>query len=183
MSSTLLLNADFQPMELSPLSTLSWKESISAYYKDSIYIFKTHDNWKVRSPSIEFDLPSIIVAKMYHKRKSHAKLSRRNLFIRDDYRCQYCGVKFYHHELTFDHVIPRLHGGKSTWQNMVAACNHCNGKKGSRQDISPMRPPTRPTWHQIYQQSKCYKLTIPDPAWQEFLNWPADLLTIKTPVY
>jgi hypothetical protein len=66
---------------------------------------------------------------------------------------------------------------------MVAACNHCNGKKGSRQDISPMRPPTRPTWHQIYQQSKCYKLTIPDPAWQEFLNWPADLLTIKTPVY
>ena len=120
MSSTLLLNADFQPMELSPLSTLSWKESISAYYKDSIYIFKTHDNWKVRSPSIEFDVPSIIVAKMYHKRKSHAKLSRRNLFIRDDYRCQYCGVKFYHHELTFDHVIPRLHGGKSTWQNMAS---------------------------------------------------------------
>ena len=182
MSSTLLLNADFQPMEMSPLSVLSWRDSISAYYKDSVYILKTHDEWTVRSPSIEFQVPSILVAKVYHKRKTHAKLSRKNLYIRDDYRCQYCGVKFFYHELTFDHVTPRCDGGKSTWDNMVAACKHCNGKKGNRTDISPMRRPYTPSWHQIYSQSKCYKITIPDPAWQEFLKWPEDLLEIKLPV-
>jgi|SRR6056300_1227718 len=181
--STLLLNADFQPMEMSPFSILSWRESISAYFKDSVYVLKTHENWTVRSPSLELEVPSIVVAKQYHKRKSIAKLSRKNLFIRDDYRCQYCGVKFFHHELTFDHVIPRSHGGNSTWLNMVAACKNCNGKKSNRRDIQPMRRPFEPTYQQIYNQSKCYKITIPDPAWQEFLNWPEDLLEVKIPVY
>lgn len=180
--STLLLNADYQPMELSPLSVLSWRDSISAYYKDSVYVYKVHDNWTVRSPSLELEVPSIVINRQYIKRKQHAKLSRKNLFIRDDYCCQYCGVRFYTHELTFDHVVPRSHGGKSTWQNLVAACKHCNGKKGSRTDISPIRKPYQPSYQQIYNQSRCYKITIPDPAWQEFLKWPEELLEVKLPV-
>lgn len=181
--STLLLNADFQPMEMSPLSVLSWRDSISAYFKDSVYVLKTHDNWTVRSPSIELEVPSIIVSRQYTKRKSAAKLSRKNLFIRDNYRCQYCGVNFLHHELTFDHVVPRCNGGKSTWVNLVSACKSCNNRKGHRTDVHPIRKPYLPTYQQIYNQSKCYKITIPDPAWQEFLKWPEELLDIKTPVY
>ena len=130
--STLYLNADYQPMELSPLSVLSWRDSISAYFKDSVYIYKTHDNWLVRSPNLELEVPSIIVAKQFHKRKTNAKLSRKNLFIRDNYHCLYCNVRFYHHELTWDHVVPRSAGGKSNWDNIVAACKSCNWKKGSR---------------------------------------------------
>ena len=181
--STLYLNADYQPMELSPLSVLSWRDSISAYFKDSVYIYKTHDNWLVRSPNLELQVPSIIVAKQFHKRKTNAKLSRKNLFIRDNYHCQYCNVRFYHHELTWDHVVPRSAGGNSNWDNIVATCKSCKWKKGSRRDVGPVRKPYTPSWREIYNQSKCYKITIPDPAWQEFLNWPEELLEIKTPVY
>ncbi len=181
--STLYLNADFQPMELSPLSVLSWRDSISAYFKDSVYIYKTHDNWMVRSPNLQLEVPSIVVAKQYHKRKTNAKLSRKNLFIRDNYQCQYCNVRFYHHELTWDHVVPRSAGGKGNWNNIVAACKSCNWKKGSRQDITPVRKTYTPSWREIYNQSKCYTITIHDPAWQEILDWPEELLTIKAPVY
>lgn len=179
MSSTLLLNADYTPMELSPISLLSWRESIRAYYTNSISILKTYDHWRVRSPSIEFEVPSIVVSNHYHKRNNYAKLTRKNLFVRDEYRCQYCGVKFYYHELTFDHVLPRSHGGDSSWENMVACCKSCNHKKGNNPKILPIKRPHRPTWHEIYNQSKCYRITIPDPAWQEFLQWPEELLEIK----
>ena len=105
------------------------------------------------------------------------------MFIRDNYQCQYCNVRFYHHELTWDHVVPRSAGGKGNWNNIVAACKSCNWRKGSRQDITPVRKPYTPSWREIYNQSKCYRITIPDPAWQEFLDWPEELLTIKAPVY
>lgn len=179
---TLLLNADYMPMELSPLSVISWKDGMRAYFSDSMYILKTYDDWVVHSPSTEFKVPSIVVSNRFQKRKEYAPLNRKNLYIRDEYRCQYCGVRFTYRELTYDHVTPRALGGISSWDNLVAACKHCNNKKGHALRMKPMRKPYQPTWHQIYNQSKCYKLIIPDPAWQEYLDWPSDLLEIKVPV-
>lgn len=170
------------PMELSPLSVIGWKESMRAYFTDGMYVIKTYDDWVVRSPSVEYKVPSIVVSSHYQKRKEFAPLNRRNLYLRDNYRCQYCGVNFTYRELTYDHVIPRANGGGSSWDNLVAACKHCNGTKGHATKMKPMNKPYRPTWHQIYNQSKCYKLTIPDPAWQEFLEWPDDLLEVNIPV-
>ena len=182
MGSTLLLNADCSPMEMAPLSVLSWRDGVRAYWNDSYYILKTYDDWKVNSPNLQFDVPSIVVSKVYRKPQEFAKLSRKNILIRDQYRCQYCGIVFHNHELTLDHVHPRSHGGKSTWENLVTACKPCNWTKSNKLNIQPMRTPRRPSYHEIYNQSKCYRITIPDPAWQEFLNWPEDLLDIKTTV-
>lgn len=179
---TLLLNADFTPLETSPLSVLEWKDSIRAYFTDNLYILKTHDNWVVRSPNTEYAVPSIVVSRYFMKKKEYARLGRKNLYIRDRYTCQYCNVQFHGHELTFDHVVPKASGGKSTWENMVASCRPCNNKKGHRVDISPLRKPYRPTYHEIYNQAKCYMLTIPDPAWQDYLNWPEHLLQVKLPI-
>lgn len=176
--SVLLLNSDAQPINLLPLSTIGWQDAVKSYFQDKVKIIKSYENRILHSADFEMEMPSIVILNRYHKQPDRAKLSRRTLFIRDDYRCQYCGVKFYHHELTFDHVLPKAYGGKSSWTNMVASCKPCNTKKGCRQDIQPMKPPVRPSWRQIYNQSKCYKITIPDPAWQDFLSWPEELVHI-----
>ena len=76
------------------------------------------------------------------------KFSRKNVFIRDRYTCQYCGEKPARPLLTIDHVVPKKHNGPETWENLVAACVTCNARKGDRPleqaGLSLMRKPKRP---------------------------------------
>lgn len=60
------------------------------------------------------------------------KFSRENVYARDHGRCQYCGLAVARPESTYDHVVPRAHGGLTTWQNVVIACMPCNQRKGGR---------------------------------------------------
>jgi 5-methylcytosine-specific restriction endonuclease McrA len=78
-------------------------------------------------------LPSPSVLKLrHHVRRPlpQLRLSRRSVFARDDYQCQYCGVAG--RDLTIDHVIPKRLGGKASWENLVACCRRCNAKKGDK---------------------------------------------------
>jgi 5-methylcytosine-specific restriction endonuclease McrA len=59
-------------------------------------------------------------------------VSKKNIYLRDDHCCQYCGVKKHGSELTLDHIMPRSRGGKNTWENLVTACKPCNGRKDDR---------------------------------------------------
>jgi 5-methylcytosine-specific restriction endonuclease McrA len=178
--STLLLNADYTPMQVSPLSTLNWQEAMRVYFCDKYQIVKMHNNWKVRSADTSWEVPSIVSVTDYQRQPTYAKLTRKNVFIRDQYRCQYCGIVFLSHELTFDHVVPRRDGGRTTWTNISTACKSCNHKKGHSRDHTPMNKPWLPSFREIYNQSKCYNLTIPDPVWNDFLQWPEELLTVDT---
>jgi 5-methylcytosine-specific restriction endonuclease McrA len=85
---------------------------------------------------------------------STVTFSRRNIFKRDRYTCQYCGTQPGSEELTIDHVLPRSQGGMSSWQNCVLACVECNKRKADRtpeQAGMPLRRrPARPTWRPIY---------------------------------
>src|SRR3546814_13040982 len=74
-------------------------------------------------------LPSVVSLKTYIQPTRHPAFTRFNVFPRDRFECQYCSA---HHELTFDHVIPRAHGGETTWENVVAACSPCHLRKGSK---------------------------------------------------
>ncbi|MFY0534895.1 HNH endonuclease [Nannocystis pusilla] len=65
------------------------------------------------------------------------RFSRKNVYLRDNHRCQYCGVQYSDHELTLDHVVPRVDGGKTTWTNVVTACGACNRRKGGRTRSRP----------------------------------------------
>ncbi|GMH91395.1 hypothetical protein TL16_g12047 [Triparma laevis f. inornata] len=58
--------------------------------------------------------------------------TRRNIFLRDDYKCQYCSSKFAPRDLTLDHVVPRCEGGRLEWKNAVSCCRVCNGRKGCK---------------------------------------------------
>src|SRR3546814_7611917 len=82
---------------------------------------------EVHSPSWAMKIPSVIALKQYVKPSEYPAFTRFNLFLRDKFSCQYCGVT---NDLTFDHVVPRRQGGRTTWENVATACSPCNLKKG-----------------------------------------------------
>lgn len=87
----------------------------------------------IRSPSVVMKIPAVIRLVEYVKISYRSKaLSKKNIFLRDQYTCQYCGKKFDVKDLTLDHVLPKSRSGKSTWENLVTACKKCNVKKGDR---------------------------------------------------
>ena len=125
----LLLNGNGKPVSYFPLSTLDWKTAIKLIFTRNVVIVKNHEDWVVRSPSVEVEVPSIIMLKRFHKFQNYVKFSRSNVYLRDMYKCQYCLDIFDVNQLTLDHVIPRSKGGQTEWQNIVTCCKSCNTKK------------------------------------------------------
>ncbi|MFG6080436.1 HNH endonuclease [Paracoccus litorisediminis] len=140
----LVLNADFTPVSLFPVSFWDLKRTFSNVRKGRVMVLETYDR-VFRAAGITYPVPSVVALKDFIKKPDHVPFNRLNLFIRDDFRCQYCGTKHAPKDLTFDHVVPRAHGGRTNWENIVSACIHCNSRKGSRTDIRPMVMPTRPS--------------------------------------
>jgi len=171
--STLVLNADYRPMEYYPLSTMDWRDAVKACLSGKFTIVHSYEDWVVNSPSISMAVPSVIVSKEYYhldKLFGRVTLRKENIFLRDMYRCQYCGEFFGLSELTIDHVHPRSRGGKHEWTNVVTACNSCNQAKGNRLGITPLRKPFEPT---VFHLSACRiqrKGTILHPSWEQYLG-------------
>ncbi len=99
----LVLNADYRPLSYYPLSLWPWQEAVKAAWLDRVQIVAEYDE-VVRSPSTEIRIPSVVVLKDYVKPQKRVAFTRFNLFLRDEFSCQYCGAKG---DLTFDHVVPR----------------------------------------------------------------------------
>jgi len=96
-------------------------------------------------------VPRVLVLSVYDQiPKGVVRLSRRNIFLRDGYRCQYCGAAPPQRELNLDHVFPRSRGGPTTWENLVCCCRRCNLEKGGRTPeesaMRLLRRPRRPGW-------------------------------------
>ncbi|GAB4427782.1 MAG: HNH endonuclease [Bacteroidia bacterium] len=103
---------------------------------------------RLKSISSDFKFPSIIRLYRYiHIPYKKVNLSRQNIFKRDRNRCVYCGSK---DSLTIDHVLPRSHGGRDTWDNLVTACQKCNSRKGNmtpeQAGMEMLNPPFRPSF-------------------------------------
>ena len=101
----------------------------------------------IHTVSALFPRPSVIrMAYLIRRPRPRVKLSKREIFRRDDYRCQYCGQES--GRLTVDHVVPRRLGGLHSWENLVTACPACNRRKGSRSPVDAhmhlLRPPFEP---------------------------------------
>jgi 5-methylcytosine-specific restriction endonuclease McrA len=78
-------------------------------------------------------LPSVIRLLEFRKVPQHiSRLTRKNFYVRDHFRCQYCGVRFEPQDLTLDHVIPKSRGGPGSWENLVTCCKPCNRRKGNK---------------------------------------------------
>ncbi len=130
-----------------------------------------HD-W-VRTVRFQVAVPRIIRLLVYERLpRVEVKLNRRNLFARDQNRCQYCGRKFPTSELSVDHVVPRTQGGQTVWENLVCACVRCNVRKGGRTpaqaNMRLVAPPRRP------RRSPILTIKLSDAryaSWKQFVDF------------
>jgi len=119
----LVLNQDY-----SALTICSVEKAFILVYLQKAELVSESQTHRLRSIAAAFPMPSIIRLHRYvHLPYKGVILTRQNIFKRDGHRCQYCGL---HEDLTLDHVMPKSRGGKSSWDNLVAACRRCNAKKG-----------------------------------------------------
>jgi hypothetical protein len=103
------------------LSLWPWQETVKAVFLDRVNILSEYDR-VVHSPSFSMKLPSVIALKEFVPQERRPAFTRFNVFLRDRFRCQYCGDNMPAPDLTFDHVIPRSRGGRTNWENVVIAC-------------------------------------------------------------
>ena len=118
----LVLNADFRPLSYFPLSVWSWQDAVKAVFLDRVSVLSEYEH-EVRSPSVTMRLPSVIALKDYIPSARRPAFTRFNVFLRDGFCCQYCGSRWPTPDLTFDHVVPRSRGGRTTWRNVPPARN------------------------------------------------------------
>lgn len=170
MSHTLVLNADHRPLNYLPLSAVSWQDAVKLILLDRVIVLEEYTDWEVHSPSITLKVPSVIITKEYMNYKRTVRFSRKNLYLRDLYQCQYCFDRFPDHELTIDHVVPRAAGGKTSWENCVAACQQCNTRKGHKHML-PKRLPFKPEyWHLVGNKQGNMDAYIHHDSWRKYLD-------------
>lgn len=125
--SALVLTPWYQPHAIA-----TWHESVTAVLTKKANVLEEYDS-VIRSPSLTLRTPAVVVLRKHLSRmKNDVKFSRRNVYARDGHECQFCGREFAARELTYDHVLPRCRGGRTTWENIVTSCKKCNGRKGNR---------------------------------------------------
>ena len=156
-----VLNATYEPITI-----VSSKRALILYLEGKALIVEEHPELVVRSPSQTFPVPTSIVLKQFVKGRmvfrTKALLTQRNLFIRDQYTCQYCGRNKQQLRssefLTRDHVIPRHMGGRDIWENVVTCCNSCNNKKAYHllEDINMtlLKVPSAPTIFELWTRQQ-----------------------------
>ena len=130
-----------------------------------------HDEW-IRSVRAAILVPRVVRLLTYDRvPKRSVRLTRRNVYARDQNLCQYCGEHFPLGQLSIDHVMPRSRGGKTTWENVVASCTTCNTRKGNRTPLEArmnlLRRPVKPRSSPLLAD----KLRSPKYAsWRSFLG-------------
>ena len=176
----LVLNADFRPLSYFPLSLWSWQDAVKAVFLDRVNIVSQYER-TIRSPNFEMRLPSVIALKEFVPTERRPAFTRFNVFLRDRFHCQYCGEPFPTHELTFDHVIPRSRGGRTTWDNVVTACGSCNLLKGSRLPrecgMWPLVRARQPTTYLLQEHGRSFPPNYLHESWRDFLYWDSELET------
>ena len=174
----LVLNADYRPLSYFPLSTWNWQETIKAIFLDRVLALSHYDR-AVRSPSSVLLLPSVVALKEYIPQNRRPPFTRFNVFLRDRFSCQYCGDGRSASELTFDHLVPRSRGGRTSWSNVVAACTSCNLTKGSRLPqecgMHPLSKPRAPTTFELQERGRAFPPNFLHESWRDFLYWDTEL--------
>ena len=171
----LVLNADYRPLSYYPLSLWPWQDAVKAAWLNRVDIIAEYEE-VARSPSMEIRIPSVVVLRDYVKPQKKVAFTRFNLFLRDEFSCQYCTATS---DLTFDHVVPRASGGVTSWENVVAACSRCNLFKGSKSvrqaNMSLLKQPRQPASEQLRNMGRKFPPNYLHASWLDFLYWDAEL--------
>jgi len=159
-----------------PIRKVSWFRSISWVLSGRVELLAEYEDQSIASYSREFKTPAVVrytsknSATFFQRRG--VRFNRKNVWLRDNGSCQYCGKPLPQSDFTFDHVVPRNRGGTTTWENVVVCCRKCNQRKGSktleearmRLRSTPRRPKSLPTKPQFVQ----WEDSMPE-QWRTFL--------------
>lgn len=160
----LILNASFEPLHV-----CSVKRAIQLLMTEVAVRVEDADA-VLRTPTRAVPVPSVVRLSRYVRRPHRPRVAfnRRNLFRRDDHRCQYCGRRG--SDLTLDHVLPRSRGGPTSWDNVVACCRSCNAKKRDRTpDEADMHLERKPKAPRFVFSSAYGLIRDVDPIWKRYL--------------
>lgn len=135
------------------------------------------DEEKIRGASIALRVPRVIVLSFYERvPRLEVRFSRRNVFLRDKFVCQYCNKVFPESQLNLDHVIPRDKGGPTSWENIVTSCVRCNTQKANKLahevGLKLLTKPKAPRWRPLFG---LHENGVADESWRHFLE-PAGLI-------
>ncbi len=177
----LVLNRHWQPVGVTPVAravVMLWNDVARAVAPEDFSVYSWPE-WVrlaaepgtpiLRAARFAFRVPEVVCLNRYDRLPGAAvTFSRRNVARRDHLTCQYCGVQPGGDAITVDHVIPRAHGGPTSWTNCVAACVRCNARKGDRTpEQAGMRlrtRPSRPEWRPHFAASAGH-----GSSWAKFL--------------
>lgn len=180
MSETLVLAADY-----TPVGRISWQRAITLFYSNKVEIVDTYEDKDIRAATLVIKMPAVVrfLRALRSKRKA-IKFSRMNVYVRDHQKCQYCSQHVPLEDTTYDHVLPRSRGGKTTWDNVVIACMSCNQKKSNltpaEAGMKLKTPPVRPKSLPDARIRLVYRKGMPE-AWRAWLDEAADV--VKTAQY
>lgn len=133
------------------MQVVSWQRALVLFFQEKVEILEYYPVF-ARSIRSSFQLPSILRLKKYVRlnRRNYVRFCRENVYLRDNYTCQYCGESFSSKTLTLDHVVPASHNGGRNWTNVVTACRDCNQEKADRTPEGAGMPllsvPRTPNW-------------------------------------
>jgi len=169
---TLVLNQSYAPIKVVP-----WQRAVTLLFQDKAEVVEEYDE-DIRSTYLVIKMPAVVrLVNAFRRRKKPVKFSRINIYGRDKYRCQYCNTKVTLATGTYDHVVPRAQGGKTTWTNIVTCCVKCNGQKANRTPeqagitlkTRPIQPKSVPI-----QTIKLRQQNAPS-QWRDYLFWTGAL--------
>ena len=160
----LVLNQNYQP-----LNVCNVRRAVVLLGRDKAELL-INGRGEVHTPTLTFPAPSVIrLMALVRRPLLHRRLSRKELFTRDSYTCQYCGREA--KNLTLDHVIPRFRGGVHCWENVVTACIPCNHRKAGQTPkeagMELLREPRapRPNPYHLFR----HRVLLDE--WLEFIPW------------
>ncbi len=161
----LVLNSDYEPLNI-----CNTRRAVSLVFLGKVDVLH-EDGAILRTVTLEYRSPSVVRLRSHIKRpRPNLKLSRRSIFARDNYTCQYCGHRG--NDLTVDHIVPRRLAGDTSWDNLVCCCKRCNSKKGDKTLVQVGfmlgREPRRPKYVPFISLTK-FMSGAQNEVWRDYL--------------
>lgn len=171
-AAVLFLDQSFRPLRIE-----TWQRAIADVMLGKTEVIHYSGDRTIQGIGRTYPMPSVVrVLRNFKRDKIRLKFSRLNVYARDGFRCQFCGDQKASEHLTFDHVVPRSRGGKTTWENIVACCEPCNSAKANRTPgeagMKLLRDPKKPRYLPSIQVRGMTAASIP-AAWRDY--WGAAL--------
>lgn len=168
---TLVLSQSYEPVKI-----VSWQRAITLLFLNKVEVVEEYDR-DIKHTLVVIKMPAVVrLLEAFRRVKKPVKFSRVNIYGRDKFSCQYCGIKLTIAEGTYDHVLPRAQGGKTNWENITTSCSDCNGKKANRTPeqagMKLRSKPVRPEWVPVMAIQ--VGQNFPE-AWRDYLYWSGEL--------